>query len=65
MKLPQTDLEQKIWILVGLELINGLIIKTWKLNQYAEILLLIPLLSIGIFCFISHKKNWISKETKL
>ena len=66
MKLPQTDIEQKVWIGMLCMLFTVVIIKTLNVpDNLITYALITPLILLGIFCTIAKKKNWISKEKHL
>ena len=65
MKIPQTNLEQKCWIVTLVFVISIFLSIILNIEEYAKWFSLIGVLSLTVSCIISKKKNWISKENKL
>lgn len=62
MKIPNTDLEQKAWMVCLIMVSVVLISIMFGIQEYGKYLLLAGLVGLGLLCFVAHKKNWIVKE---
>jgi len=62
MKIPDTDLEQKCWVIIAFLMFAALIGISFGLQEYGVYLVSVGIIGLGMFCFVAHKKKWIKNE---